>query len=273
MSVAKTFDDFSPLFAARYDLNEDSSIYATAAKGFKSGGVQVSPLPGSETYQPEALWNYEIGYKAQLLDNTLRLHSAVFYMDWTGLQTAFQESGLVGGEFVIFGGIDNAEQAESYGAELSLTAAPLEGLRVNVNAGWLRAEYQRFTALIDGQNRVLDGLGIPNSPKWTVSADAEYRFPLSGRLSGVMRAEYFFRDTLRSTTAALIQQGFPWVVPSFDVFNLRVGVEHERYTLTLYVENLFDETYFTNAYQKAFTGGLHIEPGVQRFGVRARYRF
>lgn len=273
LSVAKTFDDFSPLFAARYDLNEDSSVYATAAKGFKSGGVQVSPLPGSETYQPEALWNYEIGYKAELLDNTLRVHSAVFYMDWTGLQTAFQESGLVGGEFVIFGGIDNAEQAESYGAELSLTAAPLEGLRVNVNAGWLRAEYQRFTALIDGQNRVLDGRVIPNSPKWTVSADAEYRFPLSGRLNGVLRAEYFFRDTLRSTTAALIQQGFPWVVPSFDVFNLRVGVEHEHYTLTLYVENLFDETYFTNAYQKAFTGGLHIEPGVQRFGLRARYRF
>ena len=273
LSVAETFHDFSPLFALRYDLNEHSSVYATVAKGFKSGGVQVSPLPGSETYEPEALWNYEIGYKAELLDNTLRLNAAVFSMDWTDLQTAFQESGLVNGEFVIFGGIDNAEEAESYGAELSLTSAPIDGLRINVNAGWLRAEYQKFTALIDGQNRVLDGVTIPNSPRWTVSADAEYSVPLSARLDAVIRLEYVFRDELRSTTAALIQEGFPWVVPSFDVFNLRVGVEHEDYTLTLYVENLWDDTYFTNAYQKAFTGGLHIEPGVQRFGLRARYNF
>ncbi len=55
--------------------------------------------------------------------------------------------------------------------------------------------------------------------------------------------------------------------------NLRLGVETENFTVTAYVENLLDDTYFTNAYQKAFTGGLHIEPGVQRYGIRARYNF
>ena len=43
--------------------------------------------------------------------------------------------------------------------------------------------------------------------------------------------------------------------------------------MALYVENLFDDTYFTNAYQKAFMSGLHIEPGVQRYGLRVRYNF
>lgn len=274
LTVDETFRDFSPLFAARYDIGDNASVYATAAKGFKSGGVQVAPTPETETYEPEELWNYEVGYKAELLDNTLRLNLAAFYMDWTELQTAFQESGVdENGEFFIFGGVDNAEQAQSYGVELSVTSAPIENLLINFNVGWLQAEYEEFTALIDGENRVLDGATIPNSPEWTVSADAEYTFALTGDLDAVLRAEYFYRDELRSTTAALIQEGFPWVVPEFDVVNLRLGIEHENYTVTLYVENLLDDTYFTNAYQKAFSGGLHIEPGVQRYGIRARYNF
>jgi len=274
LTVEDTFTDFSPMVALRYDLNEDSSVYATVAKGFKSGGVQVAPTPETETYAPEELWNYEIGYKAELLNNTLRVNAAAFYMDWTDLQTAFQESGVdEDGEFFIFGGIDNAEEAESYGVELSITSAPMDNLLINFNVGWLQAEYQKFTALIDGQNRTLDGLTIPNSPEWTISADAEYTFTLTSSLDGFVRGEYFYRDELRSTTAALIQEGFPWEVPSFDVFNLRAGIEHENYTVSFYVENLFDDTYFTNAYQKAFTGGLHIEPGVQRYGIRARYNF
>ena len=92
-------------------------------------------------------------------------------------------------------------------------------------------------------------------------------------MDGFVRGEYYFRDELRSTTAALIQEGFPWEVPSFDVVNLRAGLETDKYSVVLYVENLLDETYFTNAYQKAFTGGLHIEPGVQRYGIRARFNF
>ncbi|MEQ8264614.1 TonB-dependent receptor [Pseudohaliea sp.] len=274
LQVKDTFEDFSPKVSLRYDIDDDASVYATVAKGFKSGGVQVAPVADLETYDPEELWNYEIGYKADLLDRTLRINAAIFYMDWTDLQAAFQESGVDDeGEFFIFGGIDNADSAESYGAELSITSAPVAGLVMNLNVGYLKAEFEEFTALIDGADRVLDGQTIPNSPEWTVSADAEYSFPLSSGLDAFVRGEYIYRDSLRSTVAALIQEGFPWEVPSYDIFNLRFGIQHENYSVTAYVENLFDDTYFTNAYQKAFSGGLHIEPGVQRYGVRVRYTF
>ncbi|MEH6610739.1 MAG: TonB-dependent receptor [Halioglobus sp.] len=274
LNEKETFDDFSPRVAVNYDLSEDSTVYASVAKGFKSGGVQLSPLPGAESYDPEEIWNYELGYKAELFDRTLRVNAAIFYMDWTDLQTAFQQAGLdANGDFIIFGGIDNAESAESQGVELSITSAPIDGLVMNFSVGYLDAEYKKFTAFIDGENRVLDGETIPNSPKWTASADAEYNFALTGSLDGFVRGEWQYRDEITSSTSSLIQSGFPWEVPSYDVFNLRAGVRHENYTVAFYVENLFDEEYFTNSYQKAFSGGLHIEPGVQRYGVRARYNF
>ncbi|WOJ92198.1 TonB-dependent receptor [Congregibacter variabilis] len=270
----ETFTDFSPMASIRYDLSDDSSVYATVAKGFKSGGAQVTNDPAVNSYDPEELWNYEIGYKAEYLDRTLRVNAAAFYMDWTDQQTSQQFSGVdENGDFFIFGAVGNADSAESYGVELSVTSAPVAGLVMNLNVGWLQAEYEDFTTVIDGAPRVLDGLTVPNSPEWTVSADAEYSFQLTGNLDAFVRGEYIYRDEIRSSISSLIREGFPWVVPDYDIVNIRAGVQHENYTVAFYVENALDDTYFTNSYQKAFMGGLHIEPGVQRYGLRARYNF
>ena len=38
-------------------------------------------------------------------------------------------------------------------------------------------------------------------------------------------------------------------------------------------ENLLDEKYFNNSYEKAFYSGVQVEPSVRRFGVSATYKF
>ena len=274
LSVEDTFTDFSPRFAFTYEANESLTYYGTISKGFKSGGVQLAPDPELETFDPETLWNYEIGVKTDLLDQRLRLNVALFYMDWTDLQVAFQENLLdENGDFIIFGGVNNADAATSKGAEFSATTLLTDDLLVNFNVGYLDAEFDQFTALIDGQNRVLDGKTIPNSPEWTISADAEYGFNFSDTWDGYVRLEWTYRDEIRPTTTALIYPGFPWEVPSYDYFNLRIGAESKNLTIVAYAENLFDSVYYTNAYQKAFAGGLFIEPSFRRYGVRVTYLF
>ena len=274
LSVKDTFSDFLPRFAVTYAFDEKTTVYGTASKGYKSGGVQIAPFPGAESFDPETLWNYEIGLKADLLNNKLRLNTALFYMDWEDLQVGFQQAGTnEAGEFFLFGGIDNAEQATSKGVEVSAMALLGENLTVNFGVGYLDAKYDRFVAFIDGENRVLDGRTIPNSPKWTASADAEYGFNVSSSFDGYVRLTWSYRDEIRASNSALIQSGFPWEVPSYNVFNLRVGLEHQNYTIVAYVENLFDKVYYTNAYQKAFAGGLFIEPSFQNYGVRMTYNF
>lgn len=274
LTADDTFTDFSPRFAATYQAHDALTYYATISKGFKSGGVQIAPNPEAETFAPEELWNYEVGFKADFLDRRLRLNGAAFYMDWSDLQVAFQENLLdEDGNFVLFGGVNNADSATSKGAELSATALLGEHLLVNVNVGYLDATFDQFTALIDGANRVLDGKRVPNSPEWTLSADAEYDFVINSDLGGYVRLEWTYRDDIKPTTSSLIQSGFPWDVPSYQFFNLRAGVEHKSFTVVGYVENLFDEVFFTNAFQKAFAGGMFIEPSFRTYGVRATYRF
>jgi len=274
LSVKDTFDDFSPRFALTYKANDTMTWYGTISKGFKSGGVQIAPNPDAETFDPETLWNYEVGLKADLLDQRLRLNAAIFYMDWEDLQVSFQENLIdENGDFVLFGGVNNADSASSSGAEITATALISENLLINFNVGYLDAEFDSFTALIDGSNRLLDGQTIPNSPELTMGADAEYGFNYNSNWEGYVRLEWTYRDDIKPNTTSLIYSGFPWDVPSYDFINLRVGAESKNLRLVAYAENLFDDDYYTNAYQKAFAGGLFIEPSFRTVGLRATYMF
>ncbi|GAB3104734.1 TonB-dependent receptor domain-containing protein [Pseudomaricurvus hydrocarbonicus] len=269
-----TFYDFSPRVAINYIVSEDVSVYATASKGFKSGGVQVSPLPGTESYEPEVLWNYEAGVKAELMENRLRVNAAAFYMDWKDLQTSFQQSGVDSdGNFTLFTGIDNAERAISKGVEMTATFLPNDSLQIDLGVGYLDAKYDKFVAYIDGANRVLDGETVPNSPKITASLDIEYGFELSENWSGYVRTEWQYRDSIQSSTSSLIQSGYPWEVPSYDVLNLRAGFENNNLSIVAYVENALDDDHFVSSYQKAFMGGMYVEPSYMNYGVKATYSF
>ena len=146
-------------------------------------------------------------------------------------------------------------------------------LLVDFSVGYLDAKFDSFTALIDGQNWVLDGETIPNSPEWTMNANAEYDFRAGDIWDGYVRLEWIYRDAIRPNTTALIYDGFPYEVPSFNFFNLRIGMANDNWQLVAYAENLFDKNYYTNAYQKAFASGLFIEPSYRRVGLRATYLF
>jgi iron complex outermembrane receptor protein len=274
LSVEDTFTDFSPRLAATFASSDTTTWYGTISKGFKSGGVQIAPNPEAETYDPEELWNYEIGVKTDLLDQRLRLNAAVFYMDWTDLQVSFQENLIdENGDFILFGGVNNADSAHSTGAELSATWLVSEHWIIDLGIGYLDAEFDSFTALIDGANHVLDGETIPNSPKWTINADAEYDFSINQDWDGYVRLEWIYRDSINPNTTSLIYEGFPWDVPSYDFFNLRIGFETGNLRFIAYADNLFDKDFYTNAYQKAFASGLFIEPSFRRIGLRATWLF
>ena len=274
LSVKDTFTDFSPRLALNFTASDTVNLYATASKGFKSGGVQIAPEPEFETYEPEELWNYEVGIKADLFDQRLRLNLAAFYMDWSDLQVSFQESFRdEDNQLILFGGVNNADSATSTGVELSATAIVAENWLFNVNLGYLHAEFDRFIALIDGANRELDDREIPNSPHLTANVDVEYGFNYSATWEGYVRAEFVYRDEIKPNVTSLIYEGFPWDVPSYDFVNLRIGAESDSIRLVAYAENLFDSNFYTNAYQKAFAGGLFIEPSFRTYGVRATFMF
>jgi iron complex outermembrane recepter protein len=272
-----SFNDFSPRLTVSYDNDSAGLFYGTVSKGFKAGGTQTTgTVQLRNEYEPEELWNYEIGWKAELLDRRIRLDVAAFYMDWKNVQQfiRFQfidpNTGLLRGVT----GVDNATSAESKGIEFSFDALLTNNWRAGLNAGYLDAKYGEYrNALIDGQ--VIDATGkrLINAPEWTIGANTQYSFKVGGEIDAFVRAEWNYRSEQLSNTFALRYEVFPFIAPSYDVLNLRAGLSKGAWSLTAYAENALGEDYFANAYEKAFFSGVQVEPSTSYFGIDFRYKF
>jgi iron complex outermembrane receptor protein len=226
-------------------------------------------------YDPEELWNYELGWKVELLDRRLRLDMSAFYMDWKDVQQfiRFQFIDPVTGLLRGVTGVDNATSATSKGVEFSVDGVVTDHFRVGAQVGYLDATYGDYTnALIDGSVINASGKRLINAPEWTLGANAEYSREVLGN-DGFVRAEWVHRSEQLSNTFALRYEVFPFISPSYDVVNLRAGLGNERWNVNLYLENVFDEDYFSAAYEKAFYSGVQVEPSVRSYGIEFRYRF
>ena len=179
----------TPVFALRYALTDDLSLYARAAKGFKSGGFSselTDPVSLLMPFDPEEAWTYEAGIKASLFDNRAKVSAAVFRNEITDFQTTQLIPGGTGSSSFV----TNAGEATYQGIELEGTFLVSDGWTVQFGYGYLDAEFGEFmdnpidfdpvsgnyftnssAALIDtGSNRV-----APYAPEHTLNLNLDGR--------------------------------------------------------------------------------------------------
>jgi outer membrane receptor protein involved in Fe transport len=192
----------NPKFQADYQLNPDAMVYATAAKGFRPGGL-VPTVPSAEAlgcpaqlatlglttqqthkYQSDSLWNYELGTKTAWLDNRLTVNADVFYIDWKNIQQQI----LLGCGFQFR---TNAGAAKSEGMELEVHARPLHGLDISGGLGYQHAVITQAGAG-GAQSPLQPGDRVYQVPDWTGNASATYTVPLTSRLSLVNNLTYSY---------------------------------------------------------------------------------
>ncbi|MGH3800185.1 MAG: TonB-dependent receptor, partial [Pseudonocardiaceae bacterium] len=272
-----SFNSLMPRLAATYRFTDDLTAYAVASKGVKPGGYNLGSqeVPNSPaTFGKEELWNYEVGLKGDLLGRRLRYSLAVFHMDWKDIQV---------GQFffdpVTFSGADltvNGTAASSNGVELELTAALTQRLRLSAGMGYTDAKFDDFrNAIVSTTGDTADVTGnlLPLSTEWTANAAAEYRYPTGSMGDAFARVEYIYRgDTYDDIDNRDVEGD---LIPAYDTWNLRFGLDGGRYSVVAFVDNVTDEEYVTgwlvNA-SESFTG----VPGVinpRTYGVRMIARF
>ncbi|HWM67625.1 MAG TPA: TonB-dependent receptor [Steroidobacteraceae bacterium] len=274
VNAGATFNNFSPRFSVNYALNDSQNVYATISRGFKSGGVQPGTPLTTQSYAPETLWNYEVGFKGEFLDRRLQVNSSIFYMDWKNLQTesAFgqtNESGAI--EFT--GVIANAASAKSYGVESEVIGRVLPDLTLSGGIGYDQAKFGDYkNAYVEGALVDLSGAQLPNAPRWTGHAAGEYSYHFDSQHDGFVRLEWNFKGAIKPDLTSEVHTGFPYDVPSYNVANLRLGVTTANWDVIAFAQNLFDRKYYTNAYEKAFAGGMFLNPSYRSFGVKVTVR-
>ena len=145
---------FTPRFAVNYAATDDVLLFASATRGFKSGGWNARGTAPSELlpFGPERAWSYEAGAKSELFGNLLRVNLTAFYLDVEDLQTPAavirpdNSLGFITRNFADF---------ENKGIELEITAAPIEGLNLFGAVGYQDDNYN-----IDSNAPEFDEFGV-----------------------------------------------------------------------------------------------------------------
>ncbi|MDE2304240.1 MAG: TonB-dependent receptor [Gammaproteobacteria bacterium] len=215
----------TPKVNLAYIPNDDLTVYATIAKGFRPGGPN-SPIPPPCTpaptqFGPDSVWSYELGEKARLFDSRVSLNGDVYYELWNDVQQ--QVAPGCGYKFTT-----NAGKAKAYGAEVELALNLAEGWLLSQNLGYTHAT-NSTTVTAAG---VVSGDRLLDVPEITANTSIAYRRPFGHALAFVARATNSYVGSIQDITYTRN------TLPSYDLVAARAGVEADRWSATLFIDNL-----------------------------------
>jgi len=264
-------DGFTPRLLASFNASDSVTINAQASKGFRLGGINdplnIPLCSGGASgvdaltygnrprYDDETLWNYELGVKSQ--GRGFTFNAAAFYTDIKNLQVT-ADAGSCSSRVVF-----NVPKAHTQGIEFELSASPAQGLDLGISGSIVSAKFDSSVTTTAGAviAGIRDGNRLPTVPKFQLSANATYSFPVSdGAEAYVATSIQHVGNRItqpsdqegnpRSFVSGLAFAGAPGtnattlnlVLPSYQLVNLSAGVDFENgLSIIGYVNNLFDE--------------------------------
>ena len=256
------------LLSARYKPSTDTAVYGRIATGYRAGGPSALPPGvvdgGKQTFQPDTLTSYELGFKSALMGGKASVEAALFTTNWKDIQIQTSSGVTPKGNFNYF---VNGGKAKSSGAEGTLLFFPTAGLTLRATAAYTDSRLTEDAPVVKGKS----GDRMPFVPKLTASLAADYRFTLGGMQSWVGASA----SHIGQRRSNFSQQANVLDVPAYDTLNVNAGVDVNRLRVTVYAKNLADSRgiNFINSVGyplNPYTAGI-IQP--RTIGVDLAYRF
>lgn len=284
-----------------YDFDRDIHGYATYARSFKSGGINLSGLPlnstntavdlTTQTVRPEKVDHFEVGLKTQLFDRAITFNLAGFWDEIHDYQATVNN----GQTTVIRGYLANAGKVRVRGVEFDSSIRPTQNLSLYFNGAYTDAKYIRFTNApcppeLSGGNPALNGAtpaapGVPGlSPltcnisgqilpgisKWAFSYGAQYAIPVRAA-GGDFEVYVGYDGSYRSKFSSNPSRSLYTDIDGYALSNFRLGVRDDAAKLNVFgwVRNAFDKKYFDLlSVQSGSTGLIVGQPADPRtYGV------
>jgi iron complex outermembrane receptor protein len=190
----------TPRVALQYKPTEDIMMFASATRGFKSGGwnVRSNNALALRNFKPEKVWSYEAGIRSQFWDHKITTNLTAFYAETSDLQIATAVFGAAGSAPVF--PVGNFSDFRSSGLEAEFNIRPVRGLSLFANAGYNKTKYVNPTADVQAQQALCLA---------SIAANATAR-PNCG--SGIIRLDGTIAHPLRAPEFTGTA-GFSWEIP------------------------------------------------------------
>jgi iron complex outermembrane receptor protein len=251
---SRSYDAFTPKIGVDYQASSNVFVYASATRGYKSGGVNFGAATAlALAFGPEKIWAYEAGIKTNWLDRRLQVNITGFKYDYTDLQV---QSSIGPG----LTSITNAATAHVKGLEIETTAKPVRNLTLSANFSVLDSKYGSFSQATVAATYIPFVVGNPNydpvgrtfnaagnrlnyAPKTSFSINGRYDVDLAPGKAFV-RGDYFHQSkSFAEPTNVAISR-----VRSYGILNLGVGYDSSQgdWSVQLIGKNLLNKQYLVS---------------------------
>ena len=285
----------TPRATVDFKLNEDITLYAIYAKGYKPGGFNgaVAIINGrlaDESFLQEESVNYELGMKSQWFDRRLVLNVGVFKMKIDDVQLTTPITNSVGAVTSI---ATNQGDGEITGLEIESRYAVTDDFTVGFN--YALADTEFTNGIDDFQWQITSGGGIynpanPTDPARNLNGRGNPSivgnpFPLAAKHTASLTGDYsrpvfggdyrlYVNADLSYTSKKNIQVHNTAYTGSALLAGARIGIETDSWRVGLYGRNLLDEdslpgaTRWLHGYLVGIPG-VTLDPGLPPTTVAA----
>jgi iron complex outermembrane receptor protein len=293
-SPSDDWDELQPKVTLSWQATDRLNVFGSWGVGFKSGGFNnfgsqatvdnfinipvVDPTGAprvliSDQYDEETSSAFEAGFRTSIGD-TIQLNGAAYYIEVDDMQ--FFEFFV--GQFGLLRVVSNIDEVEIFGAELSGTWAPFEWLAFQANGNWNDTEINDNSSRPD-----TEGNDAPYTPEYTFYVSSDITWPITsnldliGTLSVTGTGKTWFhsvQDQQRPTIFGANGQYDVTERESFELVDLRAGVQGENWSVVAVGRNILDKNNLRESIPAPEFGGSFNAPGNQSWwGVEATYSF
>jgi iron complex outermembrane receptor protein len=271
-NAKETWTAWTPRFVAKYSVSDNTMLYASYSKGFKSGGYNTLSI--GEAWQPERVANSEVGFKSTLLDGRLHVSADAFISKYDNLQLQFTNRTPAGALVAV---TTNAAKATSKGIEANVDARPTKNFFLTVGVQLLHGRFDNYVSTnpLNPAPGAVDQKGNPllRAPDVTVNFALQYTWPaaiasndLTFRFDGYHRSRIYytaFADPIASEKLNFLG-------------NVQLSFESpEKLGLygAVFVRNITDKIYHTDILASSSAGYVGYVAPPRTFGAQLGYRF
>jgi len=271
-SLKDSDDWFSPKINLDWQVTDNALAYFTWSRARKPGGFSLLTVGSSglnrdlTEFAPEKMEVWETGAKTAWLDNTLIVNGAFFFQDFTDKQAL---TSALGNDGRLVSKVENAGAAEVWGAELSVQWSPeteFLGGRWSLNGAytWLDTEYTDFTVQSGSSTNAAaagnctptvigaefvdttligpetlctlsyTGNELENAPPGAFNGFVNFTIPMTAEVDAYIESDFIWQDSRFTNLTNNIWTDAYWN------FDLRVGLNSDRWEALLYVDNVLD---------------------------------
>ena len=265
----------TPSISLQKAFSDNLMGYVSANRGYKSGGFNGRSNTAYDVlnakYDPEFVWTYEVGLKAQSADGRKRGGVTAFVSDYKDFQARVSQDV---GTFPVL----NAAELSIKGLEFEGSAVVGNATTITGQLSWLDAQYDRFEDFrldpgYPGFDLNVSHAHVPFSPKFTARIGVQHGFDLANGSRLAIGGDMSYRGTtwLSVDNRDVLKQDYYTVVGVYGVWDspqyswqVRVGMR-----------NLTDESYMVEGQEFASVGNIQTAYyGLPRNSyVSIRYNF